>query len=337
MSNKENLIEVLRGSTQSLQNLSETFEGVEIYDDTGHVDTGFFTKVLSQVTQLQAAVNLVMNRLQYLLCPSMMEEEENGGKQKSKDSGENLSPEEILKRCTYKDNVLYLPQVQLNKKSYATVKQWVEETGGKWTGGKVQGFTFNFDATRVVSVLKQGKRCNLKQEFQFFETPTELADWLVSLAGDIQPRMSVWEPSAGRGAIIKAIHRKCSKVVIDCFELMPENRQFLSEMENVRLVGEDFTQSGRTGQYDVIVANPPFANNQDIAHLRRMYAWLKPGGTVAAITSVHWRFGQEQACISFRKWMKEVNAQTYRIGEGEFTSSGTGVDTMAIVITKIQY
>ena len=334
MSNKETLIETLRGSTQCLHGLSETFEGVDMYDDTGHVDTAFFTEVLSQVTQLQAAVSLAMNRIQHLLCPSV---EEDGDKQKSKDDGKKLSPEDILKRCTFKDNVLYLPQAQLNKKSYATVKQWVEEAGGKWTGGKVQGFTFDFDATRVASVLMQGKRCNLQQEFQFFETPPELADWLVSLAGDILPGMSVLEPSAGRGAIIKAIHRICPEVAVDYYELMPENRQFLSTMDNVRPMGEDFYEEQSNVQYDRIIANPPFSGNQDIRHVKRMYACLKPGGTVAAITSIHWQMGQEKVCADFRKWLQEVGAHTYEIGEGKFKESGTGVNTIAIVIAKAAF
>ena len=230
--------------------------------------------------------------------------------------------------------MLHLPQVQLNKKSYATVKQWVEEAGGKWTGGKVQGFTFDFDATRVASILMEGKRCNLQQEFQFFETPPEIADWLVSLAGDIQPGMSVLEPSAGRGAIIKAIHRVCPELAVDYYELMPENRQFLSTMDHVHPMGEDFYEEQSSVQYDRIIANPPFSGNQDIRHVRRMYDWLKPGGTVAAVTSTHWQMGQEKLCADFRKWLQEVGAHTYEIGEGKFKASGTGVNTLAIVITK---
>ncbi len=330
MNNKETLIETLRGSTECLSGLSETIEGVDIYDDTDHVDTGFFTEVLLQVTKMQEAVNVVMNRLEHLLCPSLTESEN----RKSKDDGKKLGVEEILQRCTFKDNVLYLPQLQLNKKSYATVKQWVEEAGGKWTGGKVQGFTFGFDATRVASILLTGKRCNLAQEFQFFETPTEIADWLVSLVGELGVGMRVLEPSAGRGAIIKAIHRVCPEVMVDCYELMPENRQVLSTMDNVRIVGEDFCREEYSSEYDCIVANPPFSKNQDIRHVKQMYAWLKPYGVVAAITSTHWMMGQEKACADFREWLKKVDAHTYEIGEGQFASSGTKVNTMAIVITK---
>lgn len=332
MNNKETLIETLRGSTECLHELSETMDGVDIHDDTGHVDTDFFTAVLLQVSKMQEAVNVVMNRLECLLCPSLQDEK----KKEGKDGGKNLKPEEILQRCSFKNNVLYLPQVQLNKKSYATVKQWVEEAGGKWTGGKVQGFTFNFDATRVASILMKGERCNLAQEFQFFETPAEIADWLVSLVGVLDAGMRVLEPSAGRGAIVKAIHRVCPEVTVDCYELMPENREFLQTIQNVRVMGENFEEERATYQYDIIVANPPFSKNQDIRHLRRMYAWLKPGGTVAAITSTHWMLGQEKACTDFKEWLKQVDAHTYEIGEGQFASSGTKVNTMAIVITKKQ-
>jgi hypothetical protein len=54
--------------------------------------------------------------------------------------------------------VLKLPLVQFNKKSYAEAKKWIEEAGGSWQGGKVQGFTFPFNADRVFSILHEGKR-----------------------------------------------------------------------------------------------------------------------------------------------------------------------------------
>ena len=124
------------------------------------------------------------------------------------------------------------------------------------------------------------------------------------------------------------------KVAVDYYELMPENRQFLSTMDNVRPMGEDFYEEQSNVQYDRIIANPPFSGNQDIRHVKRMYACLKPGGIVAAITSIHWQMGQEKVCADFRKWLQEVGAHTYEIGEGKFKESGTGVNTIAIVIAK---
>lgn len=337
MNNKETLIETLRGSTAELKKSADAFNKLTETDIAGFDAIYEFVKVIVAATDAQLAMQKALNdyldrSMTYGFKKEYLEAQKR--KKSGEDDGTKLPPEGILKRCTFKDNVLYLPQMQLNKKSYATVKLWVEEAGGKWTGGKVQGFTFDFDATRVASILLKGERCNLAQEFQFFETPAEIADWLVSLVGELDAGMRILEPSAGRGAIVKAIHRVCPEVTVDCYELMPENREFLQTIQNVRVMGENFEEERAAYQYDIIVANPPFSKNQDIRHLRRMYAWLKPYGVVAAITSTHWTMGQEKACTDFKEWLKKVDAHTYEIGEGQFASSGTKVNTMAIVITK---
>ena len=62
------------------------------------------------------------------------------------------------------------------------------------------------------------------------------------LAGGIHENDTVLEPSAGRGALIKAIHRACPSVTVECYELMPENRDF-AFVGNVILLDEDFTKT----------------------------------------------------------------------------------------------
>lgn len=337
MSSKETLIETLRGSAAELKKSAEALGKLAVADVAGFDEWEEFIQCIVVVTDAQVAMQTALNdyldrKMQSGYKKDYLEAQKR--EKSGEDDGAKLSPEDILKRCTFKDNVFYLPQVQLNKKSYATVKQWVEEAGGKWTGGKVQGFTFDFDATRVASVLMQGKRCNLQQDFQFFATPPEVADWLVSLAGDFSPDCKVLEPSAGTGAIIDAIHRVQPDVVVDCYELMPENKEKLSRLDHIRLLGDDFTQAEHPSEYDLIVANPPFSKNQDIRHVMQMYHDLKPGGTVAAITSRHWQQASEKACKDFRAFLEEVSAQVYEIEEGAFKKSGTGVGTIAIVINK---
>lgn len=334
---KETLIETLRGSTAELKKSADAFRKLAVTDIAGFDAIYEFVQCIAEITDAQVAMQTALNdyldrKMQSGYRKDYLEAKKR--KESVEDDGTKLPPEGILKRCIFKDNVLYLPQVQLNKKSYATVKQWVEEAGGKWTGGKVQGFTFDFDATRVASILMQGKRCNLQQDFQFFATPPEVADWLVSLAGDFSPDCKVLEPSAGTGAIIDAIHRVHPDVVVDCYELMPENKEKLSKLDHIRLLGDDFTQAEHSSEYDLIVANPPFSKNQDIRHVMQMYHDLKPGGTVAAITSRHWQQASEKVCKDFRAFLEEVSAQVYEIEEGAFKKSGTGVGTIAIVINK---
>lgn len=329
MSKKETLIKTLRGSVSQLNELADMTEGISVYDDAGYVDTDFLMQALTCVRAFMDASNIVVKKISSLLAPDASEDI----KKKQPDEGKNWSVEEILKHCTLENNVLKLPQVQFNKKSYAEAKKWIEEAGGTWQGGKVQGFIFPFNPERVFSILQSGQRYNLQQEYQFFETPPGVADWLVMLAGGIHEDDTVLEPSAGRGALIKAIHRACPSVMVECYELMPENREFLHALDNVILLDEDFTKDS-VGSYTKIIANPPFANNQDIEHVILMYERLERGGTLAAITSPHWKFASERKCVAFREWLEEVHGQVYEIGSGEFKESGTGISTLAIVIKK---
>lgn len=258
--------------------------------------------------------------------------EENVMRQKE-DNGAKLSAEEILKLCTLESGIMRLPKIQLNKKAYAKVKQYIEEAGGVWNGGKTQGFSFPFNPERVFAILKEGKRCNLQQDYQFFETPQEIATWLVSLVGGINTGDIVLEPSAGRGAIIRAIQNDCKDIAVDCYELMPENKEFLHSVENINLCGDDFIKECDR-LYTKIVANPPFSNNQDIDHVLKMYDLLLPGGVLAAIMSNSWTFNTSKKATDFREWLKSVNGQVLDIPKGKFKESGTMIETTAIVIRR---
>lgn len=329
MNRKKNLIEALHGSFMFIDNLPELIDKETIYNETGHVDTEFLTAILqwmARMADISVKVQQTLNRL-------LGVEETSIDVKKKSDSGAKWNVTEILKHCTLKDNILKLPNVRLNQKSYAEAKKWIEEAGGEWKGGKIQGFTFPFNPQRVFSILQKGERVRLQQEFQFFETPSKLADWLVSFVGEIVNTDKVLEPSAGRGAIVKAIHRNNPNVTVDCYEMMPENKEILSSFDCVNILGDDFTTCA-DAHYDKIIANPPFANNQDIAHVKKMYCMLNKGGILASIISAHWEFAQEKVCSDFRDWLKDVNAHIYDIDGGEFKDSGTMIKSKAIVIIK---
>lgn len=328
MSKKKNLIDRLRGSIDELYQIENYVDGVTMYDENGYVDNEFLTEVLVSINRFMDVSNLVIRSVSGLII-----HDSDSDKKNVNDTGATWTVEDILKHCTLEDNILKLPKVQFNKKSYTEAKKWVEEAGGRWQGGKVQGFTFPFNANRVFSILHDGKRCNLQQEYQYFATPPEVADWLVMLAGGIHEHEKVLEPSAGTGSIIDAIHRSCKDVVVDCFELMPENKELLSKKSNIQILGDDFT-TYNLGSYDKIIANPPFCKNQDIRHVKRMYDHLNDGGTVAAIMSCHWQYAKERECIEFREWLKSVGAKHFIIDEGAFKKSGTIIQTSAVVITK---
>lgn len=59
MTNKKKiLIETLHGSVAQLNELSSMTEGIDIYDETGHVDTDFLIEAISCVSAFMDASNI---------------------------------------------------------------------------------------------------------------------------------------------------------------------------------------------------------------------------------------------------------------------------------------
>ena len=240
---------------------------------------------------------------------------------------------DILKQCTVEVLTVRLPEGQLDRDTYNEVAQKLELIGGKWKGGKTKGFVFNEDPTAYLEKLCAGEAINLKKEFQFFATPDNVASRLVELAC-IEPDNRILEPSAGQGAIIKAIHREHPEVNVDYYELMDINRSFLEKLSNCTLIGNNFITEPSTTLYDRIIANPPFAKNQDIDHVSEMYRKLDDGGVLVSVMSNHWRKSSNKKETAFSAFIQEVGADVYEIEAGAFKESGTNISACIVVITR---
>lgn len=241
---------------------------------------------------------------------------------------------ETLKKSTVNGLVVKLPEGQLERKIYLEVKERLELIGGKWKGGKVAGFVFQECPKELLEQIANGEKRNLKQEYQFFGTPDGLADRLVELA-DINIHNIILEPSAGQGAIVKAINRAVPDVHVDCYEAMPVNISILKKMPSVIFKGEDFLAAEEKYDYDRIIANPPFSKNQDIDHVYKMWSVLKPGGRIVTITSKHWQLSQNKKETQFRQWLELNKAEIIEVEAGEFKESGTTIATVILVINKL--
>lgn len=245
----------------------------------------------------------------------------------------------VLQQCTVQGNVVKLPDCQLDRKVYADVKKALELIGGKWKGGKTYGFVFQTDPTVLLEQIANGEKRNLKKEFQFFATPPALAARMVEIAElgetDGHPYGDILEPSAGQGAIVKAIQAATEGAIkVYCYELMDINRGILEKMPGVKLIGDDFLKAASVVQYDRIIANPPFTKNQDIDHIRLMYNLLKPGGVMVTLSSPSWTFGSQRKQIEFRQWLTDLDAHIEEIPEDTFKESGTSIRTVLIKIKK---
>lgn len=245
-----------------------------------------------------------------------------------------MNKQEVLQRCIIEDKVVKLPDIQLDGKLYLEVKKALELIGGKWKGGKVYGFIFQSDPTDLLSQIASGENRNLKKEFQFFVTPSHLADQLVELA-EVNDTQMILEPSAGQGAIIEAIERRLGsgKGNIVAIELMDVNCAILNQ-KGYHVEQEDFLSTPNQPIYDRIIANPPFSKNRDIDHIRRMYECLKDGGRIVSVASNHWKDSTNKKEVEFRNWLNEIGAEIKNIPSGTFKESGTNISACIIIINK---
>lgn len=245
--------------------------------------------------------------------------------------------QDILKGCTIDGLIVKLPPGQLERKLYQEVAKSLNLIGGKWVGGKTMGFVFNEPPGDLLAQISQGTKVNIQKEYQFFATSDKLADELVNVA-DIREFDLILEPSAGQGAIIKAIHRKHPGHLVHYCELMALNRSVLAKLKDVQYITDNFLKLGQsevtTGIFHKIIANPPFSKNQDIDHILQMWGCLAPGGRIVTIASKHWQISGNKKETKFKSFLYEVGADIQEVPAGEFKESGTNIATVILTIDK---
>jgi len=221
----------------------------------------------------------------------------------------------ILANSHVDANKLFLPNQQLDRKLYVAVNKVLEAIGGKWNRKERAHIFEGSPADIVENILLTGEYTDQKKEFQFFETPRELAKQLVGMA-DIREGETVLEPSAGKGAIANFLNG------CDCIELNESNRRYLED-NGYNVVGDDFLSFDN--KYDVIVANPPFTKQQDIDHVLHM---LKLANRrVVSVMSASVLFRDNHKTVAFRALTERLDATIEPLPDGSFSSSGTNVRT----------
>ena len=239
----------------------------------------------------------------------------------------------ILRRSTFAGNVLTLPE-QLDRETYLRVAKVLTAARGKWDR-KAKGHVFPFDPRELIGeAVEDGVVVDAKRTLQFFETPDDLAERMVGLSGIGAGEIAL-EPSAGLGRIVR--HLIARGAMVDAVEIDPENCKALRAIPDIRCVSEqDFLEYAKVdaAQYDAVVMNPPFANNQDIKHIRAAWQFVRPGGRLVAICSEGPFFRQDGTAKEFREWLEEIGADAVKLPDDTFRESGTGVATRLIFATK---
>ena len=228
----------------------------------------------------------------------------------------------VLINSNVEENLLYLPQEQLERNLYLKVNKVLESLGGKWNRKAKAHIFEECPENKLENIILTGEYTDAKQEYQFFETPQDVALQLIEMA-NIKEGETVLEPSAGKGAIAKYI-KGC-----DCVELNKDNRKYLIE-NGFNFVWDDFLTFNQ--KYDVIIANPPFTKQQDIDHVNHMIKLANK--RVISVMSFSVLFRTNKKTTEFRNLVESYDGDFVELPEKSFARSGTNVNTCIVNINK---
>jgi predicted RNA methylase len=240
----------------------------------------------------------------------------------------------IINECTVDSAafVLRLPPRQLERKLYEGVKKVMDAAGGKWKGGKVEGFVFPclMDLLNVRSAA-EGKGEIVREQVvkQAYYTPDMVADAVAREAFDHVPAetrpLFMLEPSCGRGALICAAQavffdRDLRVLGIDSDPAALDFcNKALSDMGNRFSSFEaDFLECELTQKYDLILMNPPYTKGAVDKHVAHARKFLAPRGVLISIVPANFT-------------APDIFAE-HSLPAKSFKESGTNVDTKYVVI-----
>lgn len=240
----------------------------------------------------------------------------------------------VLSAARTEENKLFIADGQLDRALYGRLDKVLKASGGKWNT-KAKAHLFAGDAGDAIENIILTGEVTVEQDFGFFPTPPELAQHIVGIAS-IGDDMMVLEPSAGRGALASVAHASASGVMVDMYELLPENYEELIRL-NLSLSGVakpcDFLQEAPNPVYDRVVMNPPFDKKRsDIHHVLHALKFLKPDGLLVAIMPSGVTFREDALTRDFRGLVEERGGSITELPIASFKKSGTMVNTVVVTI-----
>ena len=193
---------------------------------------------------------------------------------------------------------------------------------------------------------------------QEFFTSDKDANELVNLSNVknmFSSPLQVLEPTAGHGALVKALLKSQPNkdFRVDMVEYLNDNREILKELVNeapllLNLMKEgNFFKFVNSTTYDLIIMNPPFHLRKslmpdllikdvyDIDFVKRAYAMLKEGGVLVAIVSQHWKNDTHyKHWLESKNWIHKDRTQVWESIEGREAQKIASLPITMLKITK---
>jgi len=195
------------------------------------------------------------------------------------------------------------------------------------------------------------RRANLPaKDFAFYATPDSTADKAISQLYLFKGARYL-EPSAGTGALIRALRRKIKAtkdfrgdyrieerdVTVDAVEIHPARAAQLKGLEGdfCNVANANFLDQEALPIYDACVLNPPFHGTHYMDHVKHAYDFLKDSGSLVAILPVTSVLGQTPRHGQFHRWLDRCGTYSFEdLPHGSFEQSGTMIGTTILRLQK---
>lgn len=252
----------------------------------------------------------------------------------------------VLRRMTWlealnRSTIGKLPP-DLDRKLYLAADAVLREVGGKWNRGQ-KGHVFATDPREKLGLVIAEEKIVTAKEEGFFPTPDDVADIVVDCmmrtrAPNPAAMLRVLEPSAGDGALVRALRRKCDYLDIVAVEKNEERAAgLIASFPDVKVICGDFATMGLS-LFDVVVMNPPFdKKGTHLRHLIRAFERLAVGGSLVAILPESAMGVIRQPRTALHKRLRVVFGENdiwivRKLPRGTF--EGTDVATVIVMATK---
>ncbi len=241
---------------------------------------------------------------------------------------------DVLRRSRASENLLYLPDGQLDRKLYAATNDVIASLGGVWKSGKVKAHVFPAGTDVEVlldDVLTTGTYTK-PSDLGFFPTPSAIVERMVRLAG-VSAGHRVLEPSAGTAAIARQL--RGAGATVQCVEFDAKRAATLRD-DKFDTIGADFLAvvPSLFPPFDSVVMNPPFAleghAQADIEHVTHAARFVKRGGIVVAIMAGGVLYRSNARTVAFRSLVESCGGTIEALPDDTFKEAGTLVRTALV-------
>lgn len=157
----------------------------------------------------------------------------------------------------------------------------------------------------------------VRRESDFYATPLESVYSFLDNYDEIKDSDLILEPSAGNGAIIKALRNRGYKNHIVAIELREEEREnLIGHADSVGIL--DFLKDPDLGKFDVIIGNPPYSLAQEF--IDKSLSLLRPGGRLIFLLRTNFLESEKR----FKWWQDKIPSGLYTLHKRpSFTGKGT--------------